>query len=257
MTPASTASILLNFEAVSTAVIAGLFFREYIGKKVIIAISILTIASLILTFDLSGSFGISWGALLVLLACVLWGIDNNLTRNISSKDPMTIVIIKGISAGLFSLLLSIVLRNRLPDAVNVLSGLTLGGLCYGISLILFILTLKDIGSSRAGALFAAAPFIGAAISFVMFANRPSLNFLVSVPLMVFGTFLLFKESHEHQHKHEPVDHEHVHTHDDEHHGHSHENGVPESISHSHLHHHGSIVHFHNHLPDIHHRHDHN
>ncbi len=256
MTPASTASILLNFEAASTAIIAGLFFREHIGKKVIIAISILTIASLILTFNFSGNFGISWGALLILLACVLWGIDNNLTRNISSKDPMTIVIIKGISAGLFSLLLSIVLRNRLPNAVNMLSGLTLGGLSYGISLILFILTLKDIGSSRAGALFATAPFIGAAISFVIFANTPSLNFLISVPLMICGTFLLFKESHVHAHQHESVDHEHAHTHDDEHHGHSHENGAQENVSHSHLHHHDSIVHFHNHMPDTHHRHDH-
>jgi drug/metabolite transporter (DMT)-like permease len=256
MTTASTASILLNFEAVATAVIAGLFFREYIGKKVIIAISILTLASLILTVDFSGSFGISWGALLILLACVLWGIDNNLTRNISSKDPTTIVIVKGISAGLFSILLSIALKNRLPNAVNMLSGLTLGGLCYGISLILFILTLKDIGSSRASALFAAAPFIGAAISFVIFANRPSLNFLISVPLMVFGTFLLFKESHGHAHRHERVDHEHIHRHDDEHHGHSHENGAQEYLSHNHLHHHESIVHFHNHMPDIHHRHGH-
>jgi drug/metabolite transporter (DMT)-like permease len=98
MTPAATASILLNFEAASTTIIAGIFFREHIGKKVIIAISVLTIASLILTFDRSGSLGISWGTLLILLACVLWGIDNNLTRNISSKDPLAIVIVKGLSA---------------------------------------------------------------------------------------------------------------------------------------------------------------
>jgi multidrug transporter EmrE-like cation transporter len=169
---------------------------------------------------------------------------------------MTIVIVKGTGAGLFSLLLSIALRNSPPNTANVLSGLCLGGLCYGISLILFIVTLKDIGSSRAGALFTTAPFIGAVISFIAFRNTPSLNFLLSVPLMIFGTFLLFNESHEHQHKHEPVDHEHVHMHDDEHHGHTHENGVRESVSHSHLHHHDSIVHFHNHMPDLHHRHGH-
>jgi drug/metabolite transporter (DMT)-like permease len=231
ITPASTASILLNFEAASTAIIAGIFFREHIGKKVIIAISILTIASLILTFNFSGNFGISWGALLILLACVLWGIDNNLTRNISSKDPVIIVIIKGISAGLFSILLSIVLKNTLPNTVNVLSGLTLGGLCYGISLILFILTLKDIGASRASVLFAAAPFIGAIISFIIFRNTPSLNFLLSVPLMIFGTFILFKESHEHLHQHSSVDHEHTHRHDDEHHEHKHENEVQKDITH--------------------------
>jgi drug/metabolite transporter (DMT)-like permease len=256
MTPASTTSILLNFETVSTAVIAGIFFREHVGKKVIIAISLLTIASLILTFDHSGKFEISWGAFLILLACVLWGIDNNLTRNISSKDPMTIVIVKGVSAGLFSILLSMVLKNNLPNALTVLSGLALGGLSYGISLTLFISTLKDIGSSRASALFTTAPFIGAVISFIIFKNIPTLSFLVSVPLMICGTFLLFKESHEHMHKHPPINHEHAHRHDDEHHGHTHENGIQENIFHSHRHNHNSIVHFHNHMPDIHHRHDH-
>lgn len=255
-TPAATASILLNFEAASTVVIAGLFFHEQIGKKIIVAVVLLTTASLILSFNYSGSFGISWGAILILLACVLWGIDNNLTRNISSKDPMIIVIVKGIGAGLFSFLLSIALRNGLPKPSFLLCGIILGGLCYGISLFLFILTLKDIGSARASTLFASAPFIGAAISFMIFKNEPVLNFLLSLPLMISGIFLLFKESHTHSHKHEPVEHEHMHQHDDGHHEHTHESSELECISHSHRHSHEAVVHSHNHMPDIHHRHSH-
>jgi drug/metabolite transporter (DMT)-like permease len=247
---------LLNFEAASTGIIAGIFFREHIGKKVIGAISLLTIASLLLTLDSSGKFGVSWGALLILLACVLWGIDNNLTRNISAKDPVVIVIIKGLGAGLFSLLLSIALRHTPPNALNTASGLALGGLSYGISLILFILTLKDIGSSRAGALFATAPFIGSVLSFMLFKNIPSLNFIVSIPFMLCGTYLLFKETHAHAHQHKAVAHDHTHSHNEEHHGHTHEREVPEGLSHTHPHRHDHVVHYHNHLPDIHHRHGH-
>lgn len=257
MTPAATASILLNFEAASTTIIAGIFFREHIGKRVIIAISILTIASLILTFDISGTFGISWGTIFILLSCVLWGIDNNLTRNISSKDPIIIVISKGLSAGIFSILLSIVLKHNFPNSFNVISGLTLGGFSYGISLILFILTMKDIGASRASALFATAPFLGAIISFMIFRNTPTLTFLISVPLMIFGTILLFKESHEHLHRHDDLNHEHTHNHTDGHHVHIHKNEISENVTHCHMHHHDSIVHFHNHMPDVHHRHNHN
>jgi drug/metabolite transporter (DMT)-like permease len=255
ITPAATASILLNFEAASTAFIAAIFFREQIGKRVIIALMFLTFASLILSFNSTGRFGISWGAILIIAACVFWGIDNNLTRNISSKDPLVIVIVKGIGAGTFSILLSILMKNPIPSATSILGGFVLGGFSYGISLILFILTLKDIGASRASALFASAPFIGAAISFILFWNLPSLNFLIAVPLMIFGTFLLFRESHVHSHTHESTEHDHAHSHDDNHHTHEHDN-VPKEIIHSHKHLHETIVHTHNHMPDFHHRHMH-
>jgi hypothetical protein len=109
--------------------------------------------------------------------------------------------------------------------------------------------------TRASVLFAAAPFAGAIISFIIFRNTPSLNFLLSVPLMIFGTFILFKEAHEHLHQHGSVDHEHTHRHDDEHHEHKHENEVQKDITHCHRHHHDNIVHFHNHMPDTHHRHN--
>jgi drug/metabolite transporter (DMT)-like permease len=255
ITPAATASILLNFEAVATALIATLFFHEHLGKKVIYALILLTLASLILTFEPSGKIGISWGAILIIAACAFWGIDNNLTRNISSKDPLTIVIVKGTVAGIFSILLSVLMKNPVPSVTTVTGGLILGGLSYGISLILFILTLKEIGASRASALFASAPFIGAIISFMLFWNFPSLNFIIAVPIMLFGTFLLFSETHLHSHTHEAIEHEHSHNHVDEHHMHQHGN-LSKDIVHSHKHFHELIVHTHNHMPDIHHRHIH-
>ena len=130
---------------------------------------------------------------------MLWGIDNKLTRNISAKDPVTIVIVKGIGAGLFMVLLSVALKAEMPEPFSVASGLALGSFSCGISLILFILALREIGSARAGALFASAPFIGVVVSFVIFRNQPSLNYLVSFPLMLIGAVLLFKESHGHLH----------------------------------------------------------
>ncbi len=256
-TPASTASLLLNFEGVATALIALLVFKENIGKRVGIAIALITLSSIILSWDFSKSWGVSLGALGVILACICWGIDNNLTRNISSKSPYTIVAFKGIGAGGFSLCLSLALGNTFPDLKIALLAMLLGFFSYGLSIVLFVLAMRNLGSARTSAYFGAAPFIGALLSFIIYKSLPGAMFIIALPLMITGAILLLKDTHEHPHKHEPVRHEHMHTHDDGHHHHPHEE-IPDfmHISHSHMHEHAALTHTHPHTPDINHRHSH-
>ena len=183
----------LNFEAAATTFIAFLIFREHVSKRVVAALVLLTFASIILAFNASGKFGISTGALLVLFACILWGVDNNFTRNISSKDPVIIVIVKGIGAGSFSFVLSLLTGSPLPSLSNASGAMLVGALCYGASLLLFILALRGLGSARASALFATAPFIGAALSILVCKEIPTTQFFISIPFMLLGTFFLFRE----------------------------------------------------------------
>lgn len=253
-TPASTASLLLNFEGVSTTLIAGLVFKEAIGKRIGLAVAAVTTSSILLSWDFNGEWGFSIAALGVLLACMMWGFDNNFTRNISSKDPLITVIIKGIGAGSFSLLLALILKTPLPNFKIILSALFLGFICYGFSIVLFILAMRNLGASRASAFFGTAPFVGTFVSLMLFDESPNTLFYVSLPIMVVGTVLLLSEEHIHKHIHEPMEHEHRHRHDDGHHTHQHDG---ETISeHSHLHKHEALEHAHPHTPDIHHRHKH-
>ncbi|MCX5800059.1 MAG: EamA family transporter [Candidatus Eisenbacteria bacterium] len=255
-TPAAVASLLLNFEAVSTTFIAAVFFKEQAGRRLWLAVAVITIGSLILTVDRGAALGLSFGSLGVLTACFLWGIDNNLTRHISGKDPVMIVVIKGLGAGSFALALSFWTGSSLTSYSTAFLAMLLGCLSYGVSLLLFILALRDLGSSRASALFGTAPFLGALVSFITFRYLPSVQFLISVPVMLLGAFLLLRESHGHLHLHTNVLHEHPHTHD-EHHGHTHDDSVERSSErHSHAHKHETLQHEHAHVPDIHHRHEH-
>ncbi len=256
-TQASTASLLLNFEAVSTTIIAMVFFKEHIGKRLWIAILLITIASIILSLDLSGNWGISLGCIGIILACILWGIDNNFTRNISLKDPFAIVIIKGLVAGSFSIILSIKFGYVFPEIKKIVFGLLLGFFSYGFSLILFIKALRNLGSARTSAFFGFAPFLGTIISIIIFKDKQNVLFYISLPIMITGAYLLLKEEHTHKHIHEEILHEHLHNHNDGHHEHTHE--IDEEIEngkHSHKHTHEKKEHSHEHLPDIHHRHQH-
>ncbi|EKQ55804.1 MULTISPECIES: DMT family transporter [unclassified Clostridium] len=255
--PASTASLLLNFEGVATTIIAIVFFKENVGKQILGAIALITIASIVLSWDFTNQWGLSIGALGIIIACLCWGIDNNFTRNISSKNPFSIVTIKGIAAGIFSLVLSIVLKNQIPDLKVIIVAMIIGFFCYGLSIVLFVFAMRDLGSARTSALFATAPFIGSILSIILLGDIPSKVFFVSLPIMIIGAVLLLKEEHVHKHKHESIEHEHRHNHNDGHHDHEHrykQGGVKEY--HSHLHTHNSIEHTHPHLPDIHHRHVH-
>lgn len=256
-TPASTASLLLNFEGVATTLIALLVFKENIGKRAGIAIGLITLSSIILSWDFSNQWGISLGASGIILACIFWGIDNNLTRNISSKNPFTITIIKGICAGLFNLVLSFILQAHIPGFKVILGSMLLGFFSYGLSIVLFVLAMRNLGSARTSAFFGTAPFIGAALSFFIYRSLPNNMFIIALPIMILGSILLLRDNHEHKHLHPSLKHEHKHTHIDGHHNHTHE-GIPLSpeTSHSHVHEHDAVEHTHRHMPDIHHRHTH-
>jgi drug/metabolite transporter (DMT)-like permease len=253
ITPAATASLLLNFEGVATMVIAFVVFREQVGKRIWIALGIITLASILLSWNPNASFGLSVGALGILLACVFWGIDNNATRNISGKDPLTIVTIKGFFAGSIALILAFLAGNTLPEISLILAAMLLGFFCYGFSMVLFIRALRDLGAARTGAYFSIAPFIGAALSFFIFREYPDLFIVIAFGLMLAGTLVLATESHTHRHHHVPIEHEHRHRHPDEHHKHNHDG--EDSGDHSHPHVHEPLDHEHPHTPDIHHRHE--
>lgn len=256
-TPAATASLLLNFEGVATTLIAALVFREAIGRRVWGAIGLITLASSILSWESTGQWGLSPGALGILLACGLWGLDNNFTRNISAKNPLTIVAWKGLGAGTFSVLLALLLGQPFPGVAVTLRALLLGSVSYGLSIMAFILALRDLGAARTSALFSTAPFIGMTLAFVIFREPLTTPFLLALPVMIAGTLLLVGEAHQHEHQHARLAHEHRHRHDDAHHTHEHAPGeVPAHGWHSHAHAHAPETHAHPHTPDLHHRHGH-
>lgn len=249
-TPASTASLLLNFEGVGTTVIALLFFKEAIGRRAWTAIIVITLASIFLSTDFQSGFGLSLGALGIILACVLWGVDNNFTRNISGKDPLAIVAWKGLAAGAFSFFLAFFLGNQLPSLKTILGTLALGFVSYGLSTILFIRSMRGLGAARTSALYGTAPLAGVLLSMIIFGEFPSFFFIIAAILMIGGALLLVNENHEHTHIHTALIHEHSHSHDSAH-GHDDSNDV-----HSHEHEHPAEEHGHDHMPDIHHRHGH-
>ena len=253
-TPAATASLLLNFEVVATTLIAVLVFREAVGKKVAFAITLITLASILLSVDMKSSWGFSLGALGILAACVLWGIDNNFTRNISSKDPTTITLLKGFIGGSFSVGLALLLGNRLPAVGLVLAALALGAFSYGLSIVLFIRAMRGMGAARTSALFSTAPLAGLLLSMLIFRVLPGWVFLPALVLAALGTWLLVNEQHQHEHEHAAVTHEHAHTHTDGHHSHDHNEKVITKHSHEHVH--PLQIHDHAHLPDTDHRHAH-
>jgi drug/metabolite transporter (DMT)-like permease len=253
ITPAATASLLLNFEGVATIVIAFAVFREQVGKRIWIALGIITFASILLSWNPDAAFGLSVGAVGILLACVFWGIDNNATRNISGKDPLAIVTLKGFFAGSMALVLAFLGHNTLPEISLILAAMLLGFFCYGLSMVMFIRALRDLGAARTGAYFSIAPFIGAALSFVIFREYPDLQIITAFGLLLIGTLVLATERHTHLHHHIPIEHEHLHHHPEEHHNHGHDGEVNGDHSHPHLH--EPLDHDHPHTPDIHHRHE--
>jgi drug/metabolite transporter (DMT)-like permease len=256
-TPAATASLLLNLESVATVLIASLVFGEAIGRRIWWAITLITVAGITLSLNLTSEWGFSIGSLAVMGACFSWGLDNNLTRNVSAKDPLSVVAIKGIATGSFSLGLGFVLGNSLPSLRTVIVAMSVGSLCYGVSIALFVLAMRNLGAARTGTLFATAPFVGAALSFILLREQPSSLFFVSLPLMILGVTLMLSESHAHTHNHELVEHDHCHTHPDIHHQHGHDRESPEEVlTHAHWHTHPTVVHVHDHRPDLHHRHPH-
>jgi drug/metabolite transporter (DMT)-like permease len=243
--------LLLNFEGVGTTLIALLFFKEAISRRAWTAILVITLASIFLSANFEGGFGLSLGALGIILACVLWGVDNNFTRNISGKDPLAIVAWKGLVAGTFSFFLALFLGHTLPSAPTILYTLLLGFVSYGLSTMLFIRSMRGLGAARTSALYGTAPLAGVLLSIVIFGEFPSFLFIIAAILMIGGALLLINEEHSHTHVHTALIHEHSHSHTDPSHGHADVDEV-----HSHEHKHPAEEHEHDHMPDIHHRHGH-
>ena len=255
-TPGATASLLLNFEGVATTLIAALLFKEGIGRRAGWAILLITLASVVLSTNPNQGWGFSIGALGILAACLLWGLDNNLTCNISAKDPLIIVTVKGLAAGSFSLLLGVALGNPFPSFDIALKAMLMGSLSYGASIVLFIHAMRGLGAARTSALFGTAPLAGMLLSFIILRENFNSMLLIAIPLMIIGAFLLINEEHIHHHVHAEVSHEHSHQHDDSHHIHEHAEGISFAQLHSHFHTHPNVEHGHHHMPDLHHRHLH-
>jgi drug/metabolite transporter (DMT)-like permease len=256
-TPAATASLLLNFEIVATALIAAMAFREALGRRVWLGIGFVTGAGCVLGWQPSEAWGFSTGAIGILAACVLWGLDNNLTRIVSGADPMMIVCAKGLGAGTASLAIAAAAGERFPPVGFALTALVLGAISFGLSVGLYVRALRDLGAARTSAWFGTAPFFGAALSWLALREPLGPAFYVALPLMGLGAIALLGERHSHRHHHPELFHDHLHRHDDGHHGHAHEpQDVPASGWHSHPHRHAPMTHEHPHTPDLHHRHEH-
>lgn len=252
-TTSANASLLNNFEIVATSIIALFIFKEKISKKLWVAIILITISTIILSIEDVGSFSFSIGSLFVILACICWGIENNCTRVLSSQDPLQIVIIKGLGAGLGAFIVSCLLGFKNVEFIYLILGLILGFVSYGLSIFFYVYSQRYLGASKTSAFYAFAPFIGAGISLLVFQQIPNLFFIVALLIMLVGAFLGSTDYHKHLHTHEAITHEHVHSHDDGHHNHVHSEEVKE---HSHVHTHEVITHNHIHMNDLHHSHSH-
>jgi drug/metabolite transporter (DMT)-like permease len=258
-TPASSAALLLNVEGLATMAIAWVVFRENVDRRLLIGAFAILAGAVLLSLQGGpsgvGPFGIGWGAIAIIGACVAWGVDNNLTRKLSSADPVQITAIKGLVAGAANLGLALAGGAHLPPPAGIAAAGLVGLFGYGVSLVLFVLALRHLGTARTGAYFSTAPFLGAALALVLFREAPTLELGAAALLMGLGVWLHLSESHEHEHAHEALDHEHRHIHD-AHHQHDHGPQDPPGEPHTHAHHHAPMRHKHPHYPDLHHRHGH-
>lgn len=255
-TSGSSASLLLNLEAVLTAVIAWLVFKENADRRIVAGMAAIVAGGVVLSWPSQSTSSSDWlGPVLVALACLCWAIDNNLTRKVSASDALFIAGSKGLVAGGVNTAIAFALGSQLPGFAITAQTMFVGLMSYGFSLVLFVLALRGLGTARTGAYFSTAPFIGAAIALMVFNETTGLTFWVAAVLMALGVWLHLTETHDHEHAHEPMEHEHPHTHD-EHHKHSHDFEWRGDGSHVHLHKHLALRHSHPHFPDIHHRHGH-
>ncbi|MFC3109670.1 DMT family transporter [Undibacterium arcticum] len=255
LTPASSASLLLNMEGVLTAMLAWFVFKENFDRRIFAGMALIVLAGVLLSWEQIPVLGMPWGALAIVGACLCWAIDNNLTRRISASDAVQIAGLKGLVAGSVNLTIALALGFSLPELRMVLAAGVIGFCGYGLSLVMFVLALQHLGTARTGAYFSAAPFVGAAISLLMLGENPGTVFWVAATLMGAGIWLHLTETHEHEHQHEPMSHTHAHNHDAHHH-HEHDFEWDDKEPHVHPHRHQALRHTHPHYPDIHHRHPH-
>lgn len=255
-TAGATASLMLNLESVLTAVLAWVVFKENADRRIVIGMIAIVLGGIVLSWPQETAMDHDWtGPLAVAFACLCWAIDNNLTRKVSASDALFIAGIKGLAAGVVNGGLALAIGSQLPALGTLGSILLVGFLGYGVSLVLFVLALRGLGSARTGAYFSTAPFLGAAVAILMLGESVSVMFLLAAALMALGVWIHLMENHVHEHQHEPLDHNHRHTHD-EHHQHEHDFEWDGTEPHSHPHVHAPIRHSHAHFPDVHHRHRH-
>ncbi len=251
---AAETSLLLNFEGVMTALVAGLLFREAVGARVWLAALVMLAGGLMLAYDPKATLAFSPQSLAIVGACLAWALDNNLTRKVAGADPVVTAMTKGLVAGSCNLALGLVLGESFPAAATAIGAIALGFVAYGVSLVLFIYALRHLGAARTGAHFSTAPFIGAAIAVPLLGEPLSTGLLAATALMAAAIWLVLTESHGHEHEHRRLAHAHRHVHD-EHHLHAHHGDEgPEPHAHEHVH--EPMRHTHPHVPDLHHRHEH-
>jgi drug/metabolite transporter (DMT)-like permease len=251
---ASSASLLLNLEAVLTAAIAWTAFRENVDRRIFIGMAAIVAGGALLSADAAPRTEGLGGALLIAAACLAWAIDNNLTRRVSGGDAATLACLKGLAAGTVNFALALAFGSELPSLTGWIGAGLLGFAGYGISLVLFIVALRHLGTARTGAYFSVAPFFGAALALAMLGERPGIVFWLAGGLMTLGVWLHLSERHEHAHVHEELEHVHEHVHD-AHHQHVHDSWDGRE-PHVHPHRHARLSHAHPHYPDLHHRHSH-
>lgn len=253
-TSGASASLLLNVEGVLTAAIAWLVFKENADRQIVLGMLAIVLGGLLLSWEPGGA-SFSSGALFIVGACLCWAIDNNLTRKVSTNDAMLIAGLKGLLAGISNTTLALAGGAAWPSMETLGAALAVGFLGYGLSLTLFVLALRTLGTSRTGAYFSVAPLFGVILSLAIWPAMPGLPFWTAGGLMALGVWLHVRERHAHEHTHEPLMHSHRHSHD-AHHRHAHDFAWDGTEPHTHPHQHVALTHSHPHYPDIHHRHSH-
>lgn len=251
-TNAASGSLLLNLEGLATMAIAWLFYKENVDRRLLLGALAILLGAVVLSWQ-GDAFSLDNGAVFIALACLAWGIDNNLTRKLSGADPVQIALVKGLVAGAVNVSIALFRGAALPDVSTAGAAALIGFLGVGVSLVLFVLALRHLGTARTGAYFSLAPFIGALVAVVVLHESVTLQLLFAGALMAAGLWLHLTENHAHSHAHEALEHEHSHVHDD-HHQHAHDGIVSEP--HTHWHKHEPMRHSHAHYPDLHHRHGH-
>jgi drug/metabolite transporter (DMT)-like permease len=254
-TPAATASLLLTVEGAATALLAWFVFHENFDRRIALGMACLVAGAATVSWSGTPTIESFAGPLAIIGACIAWGIDNNLTRKVSLADPLQIVQWKGLIAGPVNLLLGLWAGGSLPGAPAMLVGALVGFVCYGVSLALFVVALRHLGTARTGAYFSTAPFIGAATAVIALQQPLTVELAAAGALMAVGVWLHVTERHAHAHTHRRMVHAHSHRHD-EHHRHVHGPQDPPGEPHSHAHEHDVLTHAHPHVPDMHHDHRH-
>jgi drug/metabolite transporter (DMT)-like permease len=252
-TDAATASLLLALEAPFTLLLARVVLGEHLGARVLVAATLIFAAALLLAAP-RGAHAELLGVGLVGAATLAWATDNLLSRALADEDPVRVVAWKGLLGSAASAVTALALAEAPPRLPVAAALVAIGAAGYGVSLQLYLRAQSRMGAARTASVFAAGPFVGAAVALLFGAPAPGPRFFVAAALMLAGVWLHASERHAHAHAHEAVEHEHLHTHDDLHHDHRHD-PMPEG-AHSHPHRHDAITHTHAHGEDLHHRHEH-